>query len=133
MITGISHITFIVKDLNKTAQLFRALFDAEQVYSSGDNTFSLSPEMFFLIGGIWVCIMQGDPVTQRSYNHVAFQIPEQDFPLYRDRVKALSLETRPERKRVPGEGHSLYFYDYDHHLFELHTGTLRERLERYSR
>ena len=27
----------------------------------------------------------------------------------------------------------LYFYDDDNHLFELHTGTLEERLERYRR
>jgi hypothetical protein len=28
---------------------------------------------------------------------------------------------------------SLYFYDDDNHLFELHTGTLAERLERYAK
>jgi len=33
---------------------------------------------------------------------------------------------------VDGEGESLYFYDFDNHLFELHTGTLEERLARYS-
>lgn len=32
---------------------------------------------------------------------------------------------------MEGEGRSLYFYDYDNHLFELHTGTLTERLKRY--
>jgi fosfomycin resistance protein FosX len=40
---------------------------------------------------------------------------------------------RPPRGRVAGEGRSLYFYDDDNHLFELHTGTLAERLERYAR
>ena len=37
------------------------------------------------------------------------------------------------RSRVPGEGHSIYFYDHDNHMFELHSGTLPERLERYSK
>ena len=32
---------------------------------------------------------------------------------------------------MTGEGRSLYFYDDDNHLFELHTGTLEERLQRY--
>ena len=27
----------------------------------------------------------------------------------------------------------IYFYDYDNHLFELHTGTLQERLLRYKK
>ncbi len=37
------------------------------------------------------------------------------------------------RSRVEGEGRSLYFYDYDNHLFELHTGTLFQRLQKYLR
>jgi hypothetical protein len=36
------------------------------------------------------------------------------------------------RPRVEGEGESLYFYDFDNHLFELHTGTLEQRLQRYA-
>lgn len=39
---------------------------------------------------------------------------------------------KPPRKRIEGEGHSIYFYDYDNNLLELHTGTLEERLEAYS-
>ena len=45
----------------------------------------------------------------------------------------MGLEIRPPRQRVPGEGRSLYFYDDDNHLFELHTGSLGERLERYGK
>nr|WP_277871356.1 hypothetical protein [Chroococcidiopsis cubana] len=41
------------------------------------------------------------------------------------------MEIRESRSRVEGEGSSLYFYDYDNHLFELHTGTLAQRLARY--
>ncbi|MGC3347905.1 FosX/FosE/FosI family fosfomycin resistance thiol transferase, partial [Enterococcus faecium] len=32
---------------------------------------------------------------------------------------------------VKGEASSIYFYDFDNHLFELHTGTLQERLKSY--
>ena len=47
------------------------------------------------------------------------------------RNSVTGLEIRESRPRVEGEGHSLYFYDDDNHLFELHTGTLEERLDRY--
>ena len=43
-----------------------------------------------------------------------------------------ALKSMPDRGRIKGEGKSVYFYDYDNHLFELHTGTLDERLASYS-
>ncbi|HEX8385624.1 MAG TPA: hypothetical protein VF576_05550 [Rubricoccaceae bacterium] len=42
------------------------------------------------------------------------------------------MEIRPARPRVEGEGESLYFYDFDNHLFELHGGSLERRLARYT-
>lgn len=47
MIRGISHITLIVKNLDRTATLLQTIFDAKVVYSSGEKKFSLSKEMFF--------------------------------------------------------------------------------------
>ncbi len=129
---GISHITFIVKDLVKATQFFKIIFDAEEVYASGDRMFSISKEKFFLIGGQWIAIMEGESLRERTYNHTAFKIKEEEFSLYEARVKALGVDYRPPRTRVAGEGQSLYFYDFDNHLFELHTGTLAERLKRYA-
>ena len=131
MIEGISHLTFIVHDLVRTSSFFRSIFDAEEVYSSGDNTFSSAREKFFIIGGQWIALMEGDPLSERTYNHVAFKIPEEEFDAYESRVRALGVDLGPQRPRVEGEGRSLYFYDFDNHLFELHTGTLPERLARY--
>ena len=131
MIEGISHLTFIVKDLERASLFFRSIFDAEEVYSSGDKTFSTAREKFLLIGGQWIAIMEGEPLSERTYNHVAFKIPEEEFEAYESRVLALGVDLAPSRPRVEGEGRSLYFYDFDNHLFELHTGTLRERLAWY--
>ncbi|MFD2617556.1 FosX/FosE/FosI family fosfomycin resistance hydrolase [Terrilactibacillus laevilacticus] len=132
MIEGISHITFIVKDLEKSTRFFKYVFDAKCIYSSGNITHSLSREKFFLIGGVWIAIMEGEPLTKQTYNHVAFKINDQDFEEYYQRITELQLEYRTPRSRIEGEGRSLYFYDYDNHLFELHTGTLQERLEKYA-
>lgn len=131
MISGLSHITLIVKDLNKTTAFLQNIFNAEEIYSSGDKTFSLSKEKFFLIAGLWICIMKGDSLQERTYNHIAFQIQSEEVDEYTERIKALGVEMKPERPRVQGEGRSIYFYDFDNHLFELHAGTLEERLKRY--
>ncbi len=132
MIEGVSHLTFIVSDLDRMMTLVKTVFDAREIYSSGDQTFSLSPEKFFLIGDLWIAVMEGEPLPTRTYNHTAFKIAEADLPLYRERLSSLGLELRESRPRVSGEGFSLYFYDHDNHLFELHTGTLSDRLARYA-
>jgi len=131
IIEGISHITLIVQDLERTGHLLSSVLGAEEVYASGDKTFSLSKERFFLLGGIWIAIMEGDSLSERTYNHIAFKIPEPQFEYYRQQLERAKIEFRQERSRVRGEGLSLYFYDYDNHLFELHTGTLGERLQVY--
>ena len=132
MILGLSHITFIVKDLERATLFFEKIFAAKQVYSSGENIFSHSKEKFFLINDIWICIMEGDPLSDRTYNHIAFQIKDSEIDAYISRIEDAGVEIKPARPRVVGEGRSIYFYDFDNHLFELHTGSLDERLARYT-
>jgi len=96
LIEGISHITFIVKDLVLATEFFTNIFQAKEIYSSGDKHF----------------------LCQRKS--------------YLRRIKALGIDIKPERPRVNGEGRAIYFYDFDNYLFELHTGTIEERLKRYS-
>ncbi|BAY10095.1 FosX/FosE/FosI family fosfomycin resistance hydrolase [Calothrix sp. NIES-2098] len=132
MIQGISHITFIVKDLEKMTTFLTTIFDAQEIYASGEQTFSISKEKFFLIDDLWIAIMEGEPLAEKTYNHIAFKIAAADYELYAARVKALSVDVKEDRNRIEGEGRSLYFYDYDNHLFELHTGTLNQRLQKYA-
>ncbi|MFB9982949.1 FosX/FosE/FosI family fosfomycin resistance hydrolase [Mesorhizobium kowhaii] len=133
MIEGLSHMTFIVRDLDRMTEILTGIFDAREVYDSGARQFSLSREKFFLIGDIWVAIMEGETLPERSYNHIAFKIDDADFDRYADRVGKLGLDMRPPRPRAEGEGRSIYFYDDDNHMFELHTGTLADRLARYAK
>ncbi|WP_137932738.1 FosX/FosE/FosI family fosfomycin resistance hydrolase [Mesorhizobium comanense] len=133
MIEGLSHMTFIVRDLDRMTEILEGVFDAREVYASDATQFSLSREKFFLIGDIWIAIMEGERLPERSYNHIAFKIDDADFDRYAERVAKLGLGMRPPRPRVEGEGRSIYFYDDDNHMFELHTGTLDERLKRYAK
>lgn len=130
MIKGISHITLICRDLEKSSQLFCELFEAVEVYSSDEKNFSLSKEKFILVGDLWIALMEGEPLG-RSYNHIAFHIKEEDLSIFEVKIKALGLDIAPSRPRDPLEGKSIYFYDYDNHLFELHTGDLSTRLGYY--
>lgn len=133
LIEGISHITFIVKDLNRSAHLFKYIFDAEEIYSSDKRAFSISEEKFFLVNeDIWIVLMKGNSLNSKTYNHTALKIDEKDYDAYLVKINELGLEIKPSRSRIKGEGKSIYFYDYDNHLFELHTGTLEERLFQYS-
>jgi acetolactate synthase small subunit len=79
MIDGLSHITFIVSDLDKMEVILMKVLDAKKIYDSGDRTYSLSKERFFNIGGIWVATMEGESLRDKTYNHVAFKMAVEDY------------------------------------------------------
>jgi catechol 2,3-dioxygenase-like lactoylglutathione lyase family enzyme len=137
VVEGLSHITFIVRNLDRMEEILVSVLGARKVYDSGDETFSVSRERFFLAGEeptqVWLAIMEGDSLPTQTYNHIAFKISEANYHACLERVQGLGLEVREGRSRVAGEGRSIYFHDDDNHLFELHTGTLTERLQRYAR
>jgi len=133
VIEGLSHITFIVRDLERMSRLIESVLGGREVYASGAETFSLSREKFYVAGGVWIAIMEGEPLAARTYNHVAFKVQERDLDTLKGRIEALGLDIRESRARVDGEGSSIYFHDWDNHLFELHTGTLETRLARYAK
>ena len=132
LIQGLSHITFIVQDLDKMTRIITEVLGGREVYASGPKQYSISPEKFFDVGGVWIAVMQGDALPTRSYNHVAFKVSVEQLAKAKVEIELLGLELREPRLRIAGEGQSLYFYDDDNHLFELHTGTLEERLRHYS-
>ncbi len=133
LIEGLSHLTFIVRDLDKMGRIITEVLGGEEVYSSGDQSFSTSREKFFIAGGLWIAIMEGESLPSRTYNHVAFKVSDEQLEKARVAIERLGLDVKPPRPRVDGEGQSLYFHDHDNHLFELHTGTLEERLQRYGK
>lgn len=131
-ILGLSHLTFVARDLERSARLWAEGLGAEQIYDSGARFHSHSPEKFFLLGGMWVALMQGEPGS-RSYRHAAFAVEADELPLFEARLRALGAEVQAPRARIEGEGVSLYFHDYDDNLLELHAGTLAQRLTAYAR
>lgn len=75
--------------------------------------------------------MEDENIVNRTYHHLAFKISDSDVDFYLGIIKELKLELKSPRERISGEGYSIYFYDYDNNLFELHTETLEKRLSIY--
>ena len=89
--------------------------------------------VFFDIAGLWIAIIEGEPLSSDPCNHVAFKIADAHYDEYSARISSLGLRFGKDRPRGAGEGRSICFYDYDNHLFELHSGTLEERLQHHAR
>ncbi len=133
-VEGLSHITLVANNLDRMEAILVGVLAARCVYDSGTDYHSHSPERFYIVGQnhpVWVAVMQGDGGLPRSYNHLAFKISEDGYDACLAAIVSLGLEVRPPRPRKDGEARSIYFHDEDNHLFELHTGTLEERLRAY--
>ena len=63
--------------------------DAQEVYSSDEHNFSISREKFLLISDLWIALMQGKSI-ERSYNHIAFHIDEDELPSYEFKIKNMN-------------------------------------------
>lgn len=119
-VKGLNHLAFACENLEKTKHLFQYIFDAEEIKVTTD-------EIFMKLADFWLVIIKGTPL-EKSYNHYAFQVNPADLPEFEEKIRSLKLTILPGRDRAVGENHSLYFYDYDNHLFELHTGDLQTTL-----
>ncbi len=62
------------------------------------------------MGELWIALMQGNPI-ERSYNHIAFHIDENELSSYESKIQKYGLEMLQGRPRDEREGKSLYFYD----------------------
>lgn len=132
-VRGINHVTIVVRDMTRTARLFVDALGAREVYRSSVKEYSRYPEVFLRIGETWLVVMQDPEVERgRSYDHVAFAIDADDVDVLRERLLVAGAEVVPSRPRIEAEAQSIYFYDFDSHLFELHTGDLSDRLRRYA-
>src|SRR5579863_8532054 len=102
-IEGLSHITLICRNLEKTTHMLQEIFSAKEIYSSGEKTFSLSKEKFFNIAGVWFAIMEGES-AHKSYNHIALKVKENDIPYFSEKIQSIGLEILPGRSRNKAEG-----------------------------
>ena len=119
-VKGISHLTFIVRDLDRMATLLVKGLGAEEVYDSESHNYSLSRERFFLLGGVWLAVMEGEPPNERSYQHVAFAVENRAAQL---EVRKALMETGYQVTPVIDRDYfwAIYFRTPGDVLFEVAT------------
>lgn len=121
MIRGINHVTFSVRDLERSLRFYRDAL--------GFRPLCLWPEGAYLqAGSLWVALIQdaetrGGPLPE--YSHVAFDVAPESFDSVARRIREAGARLFKENA---SEGASLYFLDPDGHKLEVHASDLEERL-----
>jgi len=122
-VSGLSHVTLAVSDLDRSLAFYRELlgFTLRASWTEG---------AYLEAGALWLCLSLDDQLRSAhrpDYTHLAFAVAESDYPALSARVCAQCPLWRDNRS----EGASTYFLDPDGHKLELHVGTLETRLAHY--
>lgn len=120
MLNSIGHVALVVADPARTAMLFESLFDAKTVRRVDEEGHD---ETFVKLGNTWFLLAQAAVERQRTGDHIAFLVTKEDLLTTAAKLKAMDMEFMLARNDS-----SLYFFDYDNHVFELDTTDLGREL-----
>ncbi len=121
MIQGFNHLTLAVTDLERSFVFYRDLLGFQPLVKWDRGA-------YFLIGknNFWFCLNVDERRQPNDcYTHYALTITETDFDLMKSKLLEAGAFSF-QKNSSPGE--SYYFLDPDGHKWELHVGTLQERL-----
>ena len=121
MLGSIAHVALVVREPTRTVELFRTLFDCEIVSRRDADGHD---ETFVKLGYTWFALVQADTERTRTGDHIAFKVSKETLEATAQKLEALELEHIRARGNT-----SLYFFDYDNHVFELDTTTLDDHLK----
>src|SRR5262249_19077107 len=114
----LSHIALVVADQERTAALFKALFDAPVVSRTDEDGHD---ETFVRLGRTWFALARAEVAPQRTGDHIAFHVSQDGLKATLAKLRDLKMEYILARDDT-----ALYFFDYDNHVFELDTVGMAE-------
>ncbi len=120
MLTSISHVALVVKDPQRTGALFEDLFGARAVQRRDEEGHL---ETFVKLGGTWFALVGAPAERTRTGDHIAFSVTPEALEATAAKLEAMGREFIRARGNA-----SLYFFDYDDHVFELDTGDIDKEL-----
>ena len=124
----INHLLLSVSDLDKSIRFYQQVFHAKLLVR-GKST------AYFDLDGLWLALNEEKHIPRNeishSYTHIAFTIDEAEINSMYEKLQTLGVNILSGRPRNEKDKQSIYFTDLDGHKFELHTGTLQDRLDYY--
>jgi fosfomycin resistance protein FosX len=100
--------------------LFRDLFSARVIERRDEEGHS---ETFVRLGGTWVVLVAAPVERARTGDHIAFHATPEILQTTAAKLQAMGREFIRARSN-----RSLYFFDYDDHVFELSTENIDDEL-----
>ena len=122
MLGPIAHVALIVRDAARTAGFLRDLFDAPILRRTDDEGHD---ETFIRLGVTWFALISADVKRERTGDHIAFRVVRASIPLLAEKLKSQGCEFILSKS-----GPSLYFFDFDNHVFELDSSDQEQELDR---
>lgn len=122
MLGPIAHVALIVQDPARTAAFLRELFEAPVLERRDEDGHD---ETFIRLGVTWFALVKADVKRERTGDHVAFRVARESIQPCADKLKAKGHEFILSKT-----GASLYFFDFDNHVFELDSSGEEQELDR---
>ena len=128
MVTGVSHVTLAVRDLDRALGFYRDVlgFRLRARWARGAYL-DLADSAVRTRTPTWLCLELDGRAGMKPFDdsHLAFAVGAEDFAALAAAVRASGAQVW---KADRSEGASLYFDDPDAHRLEIHVGDLASRL-----
>lgn len=120
MLGPIAHIALIVRDPSRTAGFLRDLFEVPVLRRTDAEGHD---ETFVRLGVTWFALIGADVKRERTGDHIAFRVARETIPSIADKLKSKGCEFILSKSCT-----SLYFFDFDNHVFELDSSDQEQEL-----